>query len=254
MQGARNIGGKIMRGWIHGVWLMLLPFCVPLATAEQAAGGVAAVSGVPATTPAEDFAAADKADKDDDMITAGRLYRRAADGGHAEAQVRFGHILYRGSANERALEYYRKSAAQGNADGQYSVGFMYEGGEGGVAQDMAEARKWYALAAQQGHALSIQTLANACTGPSDSVLSKIYNKAKRDKMILDAAALCGPDPLLWIKRAVDIDYVPAVTALANAYRSGLYGLTADQKQADELDAKANKLLGIVVKKKKKTRQ
>lgn len=233
---------------------MSLSLCMPLAIAEQSTSGVTAASGVPATTPEEDFAAADKADKDDDMITAGRLYRRAADGGHAEAQVRFGHILYRGSANERALEYYRKSAAQGNANGQYSVGFMYQGGEGGVAQDMTEARKWYALAAQQGHALSIQTLAEACIGPSDTILSKVYIKAKREKMVLDAATLCGPDPLLWIKRAADIDFPAALTALAEAYRSGRYGLAADPKQAEELDAKANKLLGIVVKKKKKTRQ
>lgn len=243
-----------MRGWMHGVWLMALPFCAPLAIAEQAAGGIAAVSGVPATSPEEDFAAADKADKEDDMITAGRLYRRAADGGHAEAQARIGIILYRGSANERALEYYRKSAAQGNANGQYGVGIMYQGGEGGVKQDFDEARKWFALAAQQGHVPSIQKLAEACIGPSDAFLSKIYNKAKADKMVLDAAALCGPDPLTWIKRAADIDYSNAVRALASAYRSGKYGLAADPKHADELDAKADKLLGIVEKKVTKKRR
>lgn len=245
-----------MRGWVHGMWLMALPFCAPLAIADQAASGVTAVSGVPATTVAEDFAAADKADKDDDMIAASKLYKRAADGGHAEAQARFGHILYRGSYNEGALEYYRKSAAQGNANGQYGVGFMYQGGEGGVEQDLVEARKWYAMAAQQGQITSIHTLARACIGPSDSELSRILNKAKADKMVLDAAMLCGPDALFWIKRAADIDYVPAITALANAYRSGRYGLAADTKQADILDAKANKLLGIKenVREKKRRRQ
>lgn len=247
MRDTKNIGGKIMRGGMQGVWLMALLFCAPLAIAEQAA------SGVPAATPEEDFAAADKADKEDDMIISGRLYKRAADGGHAEAQARTGHILYRAAANNQALEYFRKSAAQNNANGQYGVGFMYQGGEGGVEQDMVEARKWYALAAQQGHMLSIHMLAEACIGPSNAILSKVLNKAKADKMILDAATLCGPDPLSWIKRAVDIDYVPAVTALASAYRSGMYGLAADPKQADDLDAKVKKLLGITEKKKKKTR-
>lgn len=243
-----------MRGWMCGIWLIALPFCVPLATADQAAGGVVAVSGVPATTPEEDFEAADKADKDDDMRAASKLYKRAAAGGHAEAQARFGHILYRGSYNEGALEYFRKSAAQGNAEGQYGVAFMYQGGEGGVEMDMVEAHKWYAMAAQQGHMKSIYTLAEACIGPSDSVLAKIFDKAKVNKMILDAAMLCGSDALFWIKRAADIDYIPAVEALANAYRSGRYGLAADTKQADELDAKVNKLLGVKENVKKKRRR
>lgn len=245
-----------MRGWMNGLWLIVLPCWVSLAIAEPAPSEIAAASGVVATTPEEDFAAADKADKDDDMITSGKLYRRAADGGHAEAQARFGHILYRGSANNRALEYFRKSAEQGNAEGQFGVGFMYGGGEGGVAQDFDEARKWYTLASQQGHKLSIYTLADACIGPNDSILSKVYNKAKRDQMISNAAALCGSDPLALIKRAADIDYVPAVTTLADAYRSGRYGLAVDPKQAADLDARANKLLGIVekVKEKKKRRQ
>ncbi len=243
-----------MREWMYGVWLMVLPFCASLAVAEQAASVVAAASGVPAATPEEDFAAADKADKEDDMIVSGRLYKRAADGGHAEAQARIGYILYRAAANEQALEYYRKSAAQNNGNGQYGVGFMYQGGEGGVEQDMNEARKWYALAAQQGHMLSIHTMAAACMGPSANVLSAMLDKAKAEKMIANAAALCGSDPLPWIKRAADIDYVPAVMALASAYRSGKYGLAVDPKQADELDATANKLLGITKVKEKKKRR
>ncbi len=244
----------MMREWKFWLCLMVLPFIMPVAVAEPAASKVAAASGVAATTPEEDFAAADKADKDDDMITAGKLYRRAADGGHAEAQARFGHILYRGSANNRALEYFRKSAEQGNAEGQYGVGFMYQGGEGGVEQNFVEARKWFVLAAQQGHKLAINTLADACIGPSDNILSKVYNKAKADKMISDAAALCGSEHIALIKRAADIDYVPAVKALAEAYRSGKYGLAADPKQAAELDARANKLLGIVEKAKEKKKR
>lgn len=244
-----------MRGWIHGVWLMALPFCAPSAIAVQAASGVTAVSGTPATSPEEDFEAANKADKSGDMVTAGSLYRRAADGGHAEAQARVGHILYRGSDNERALEYFRKSAAQDNANGQFGVAFMYQRGEGGVQQDMAEAHKWYALAAQQGQIPSIHTLAEACMGYSEATLSKDFDRVKteNEKKMLDAAMLCGPDQLFWIKRAADIDFVPAVTSLANAYRSGQYGLAVDLQQADALDAKANKLLGIVEKVKKKKR-
>lgn len=245
-----------MRGWMNGLWLIALTCWVSLAVAEPAVSGVVAASGVaaPAPTPEEDFAAADKADKADDMITSGRLYRRAADAGHAEAQARVGHIFYRAASNARALEYFRKSAAQGNAEGQYGVGFMYQGGEGGVEQDMAEARKWYAMAAQQGHKKSINMMADACIGPSASILSRTYSKTKAEKMISDAATLCGPDNLFWIKRAADLDYVPAVTALAEAYREGKYGLAADTKQAAELDLRANKLLGIVEKPKEKKKR
>ena len=242
-----------MRGWIHRAWLMALPFCAPSAIAVQAASDVAAASGVPATSPEEDFEAADKAEKAGDMVTAGSLYRRAADGGHAEGQARIGRILYQGSDNEQALEYYRKSAAQGNANGQYGVGLMYQRGEGGVEQDIAEAHKRYTLAAQQGQIPSIHTLAEACMGYSEATLSKSFNHAKTEKTMLDAAMLCGPDQLFWIKRAADIDFVPAVKSLANAYRSGQYGLAVDLQQADVLDAKANKLLGIIEKVKKKKR-
>jgi TPR repeat protein len=48
-----------------------------------------------------------------------------------------------------ALRYYRLSADLGNANAQFSLGNMYEFGEG-VTQDWATARGWYELAANQG--------------------------------------------------------------------------------------------------------
>lgn len=241
-----------MRGWMNGLWLIVLSCCVPVAIAGPAASGVAA-SGV-AATPEEDFAAADKADKEDDMITSTKLYKRAADGGHAEAQVRFAQILYSASDNQGALEYYRKAAAQNDAGGQHGMGLMYEGGDAGVDQDFAEARKWYVLAAQQGYKLSINKLADACIGPDEGALLKIHNRQKVDKIVADMAVLCGTDPFNTIKRAADLDYVAAVLALAEGYRAGKYGLTPDPKQADELTSRANKLLGKVEKKEKKKRR
>jgi uncharacterized protein len=44
-----------------------------------------------------------------------------------------------------------KKASQGNAEAQYALGTMYELGEG-VAEDDAEAFKWFSLAASQGYA------------------------------------------------------------------------------------------------------
>jgi TPR repeat protein len=50
-----------------------------------------------------------------------------------------------------AVKWYRKAAEQGDDFGQNSLGSMYEDGEG-VAQDYAEAVKWYRKAAEQGNA------------------------------------------------------------------------------------------------------
>ena len=50
-----------------------------------------------------------------------------------------------------AVEWFRKSAIQGNRGGQYALGKMYESGRG-VAEDQDHVRAfaWYDLAAKQG--------------------------------------------------------------------------------------------------------
>lgn len=249
----------MMRKWKFGLCLMVLPYCVPVAVADTAASGVVAASGVHVVspfaasspsaksiaeaikagtaTPEQYFDAADKADKADDMITATQLYRAAADGGHAIAQVRIAVILYDSGFYGKALEFYRKAAEQGNADGMYGVGVIAMGGEMGE-KDFAEARKWFTQAAEQGHLPSLQKLADAY---------------RRGGLGLDEAARSGPEALSWIKRAADADYLPAVKALADAYRSGKYGLAADPKQADDLDAKVKRLEGQKEVKQKKKR-
>ena len=52
---------------------------------------------------------------------------------------------------QKALEYYRLSAAQGNADANYTLGQMYEKGQG-VPNDLKEAVRLYQLASGQGSA------------------------------------------------------------------------------------------------------
>ena len=235
-----------------GLCLMVLPYCVSVAVAAPAASGVPEVSpfavNSPAAqsiaeaikagtaTPEQYFEAADAADKADDMIAATHLYRLAAEGGHAKAQARIAFIFFDSGYVDEALEFFRKAAEQGNTDGMYGIGMITAGGVGG---GVAEARKWFTLAAEKGHVLALQKVADAY---------------RNGGLGLDEAARSGPDALLWIKRAADADYVPAVKALASAYRSGQYGLAVDAKQADDLDAKANRLSGVTeVKKTKKKR-
>ena len=50
-----------------------------------------------------------------------------------------------------AITEIRRQAEQGDADAQFSLGVMYDTGEG-VPQDYGEALRWYRLAADQGHA------------------------------------------------------------------------------------------------------
>ena len=71
--------------------------------------------------------------------------------------------LYRegegGVAQDRAeaVAQYRLAAAQGYDEAQNDLGFMY--GEGyGVAQDYAEALRWYKLAAAQGRGMALDNV------------------------------------------------------------------------------------------------
>ena len=49
----------------------------------------------------------------------------------------------------KAMEWYRKAAAQGNMYGEFNVGLLYEYGYG-VTKNIEEAVKWYRKAADQG--------------------------------------------------------------------------------------------------------
>ena len=48
------------------------------------------------------------------------------------------------------MQLYRPLAEQGNADAQYSLGVMYDKGQG-VKRDHVESMKWLQRAAQQGN-------------------------------------------------------------------------------------------------------
>ena len=76
-------------------------------------------------------------------------------GGDAFAQFSLGFIYANGEGvaenDAEAVKWYRLAAEQGNVFGQFSLGFMYVNGEG-VTKNEVEAVKWYRLAAEQGYA------------------------------------------------------------------------------------------------------
>ena len=60
-----------------------------------------------------------------------------------------------------AAKWYRLAAEQGLAQAQYTLGWMYDEGVG-VLENYQEAAKWYRLAAEQGNAEAQNNLANLC--------------------------------------------------------------------------------------------
>ena len=83
------------------------------------------------------------------------LYRKAAEQGDANAQIKLGVMYYQGNDIPQdyaeAVNWFRKAAEQGLASAQYYLGAMYANGQG-VAQNYAEAVNWFRKAAEQGHA------------------------------------------------------------------------------------------------------
>lgn len=230
-----------MSEWTWGARLMVLSCWVLLFGIPAHAEPTEQVQELPASavqatpSPAEDFEAGVKADAKGDLIGALTLYKRAADAGYVPAQVRYADNLKRGQLTQAALKYYRMSA-QGNMDGQYGLGAMYEEGEG-VKQNFAVARFLFEMSAEQGHREASFRLAEAYL---------------REQAGLEEAQRQGPEALAAIRRAAGHDYLPAFDALAAAYKEGKFGITPDPAQAEVIVAITNKMRGIVVKEKKKS--
>ncbi len=78
------------------------------------------------------------------------LYRRAAEQGDASAQNNLGHMYRTGQGVAQdyaeAVKWWRKAAEQGDAKAQYNLGHMYSYGLG-VPQDQVQAHMWFNLAA-----------------------------------------------------------------------------------------------------------
>lgn len=88
-----------------------------------------------------------------DFPQALQWYKAGAEAGHPVAMYSLGRMYETGEGMNkpyypRALEWYRKAAASGSKDALYGLGHMYDNGEG-FAPDYDEARRWYEKAAAQ---------------------------------------------------------------------------------------------------------
>ncbi len=80
--------------------------------------------------------------------------RRAADGGDARGMHAYGMYLFDGIGGEQnraeALNWLKRAAELGLVDSQFNVAKLYESGDQGIRPDLAEAYKWYLIAARAG--------------------------------------------------------------------------------------------------------
>lgn len=110
--------------------------------------------------PEQDHELAEKEFARGDLMVSMALWRKAALAGYAPAQARLGDILDKSEEDKEAAEWYRKSAAQGNAAGEFGLGQMYLKGEG-VEKDVEKARKYIELAAEKNELLAVVMMMNA---------------------------------------------------------------------------------------------
>lgn len=180
--------------------------------------------------PDEDYQSALKSYRAGDVVGSMPGLRKAADDGHPKAQALLAELLDRAEFDEDALVYYRKAANQGDPEGMFGLGVMTAAGEGLKEKDPAEGRLWIERAAELGHKRAIIVMAQA-------YLKAELNIRKDERN--SAAAL------KWVQQAVELDYLPALDALHDAYRTGgALTVSVDLKLAEQYLAKANLLRGI----------
>lgn len=83
-----------------------------------------------------------------------RDVKAAAEKGDAAAQFKLGQLYYGNLDFLNAAKWYRKSAVQGNVDGQYALGTMLLSGFSKVPKEPAQGARMILLAANQNNALA----------------------------------------------------------------------------------------------------
>lgn len=193
------------------------------------------MSGAAFAGPAEDYAEGMKWYNRVDYVSAIPLLRKAADAGHAEAATVLASVLDGAELDEEAIKYYRQAATAGNLNGMFGLGSMLAIGDGGK-KDFVEARTWFEKAAEAGHPMSTQAMAQAYMF-GELGIPEDQRKSK--------------EALRWIMRAADLGYIRALELLEQSYRSGDFGLVVDVAKADELKKKIASLKPQVQKKRRR---
>ncbi len=147
--------------------------------------------------------------------------RALAQEGDCVAQYTLGYMYQNGQgveqSNETAVEWYRKAADQGYAAAQTNLGYMYKNGHG-VEQSYETAVEWYRKAADQGYA-------NA-----QNKLGDMYYFGHGVEQSYETA-------VEWYRKAADQGYADAQTNLGIMYQYG-HGVEQSYETAVEWYRKA----------------
>lgn len=108
-------------------------------------------------------------------------FRKAADGGLADAKIKLADCYWQGRGVTKnlveAAKWYRKAAEQGDSQGQLMLGACYQDGCG-VLKDYEEAARWMGKAADQGDPVA------------QDALGKLYYKGEGVEQDFTKAAKC----------------------------------------------------------------
>lgn len=146
----------------------------------------------------------------------------------------------------QAVSWYRKAAAQNNADAQNNLGYCFQWGHG-EQQDHAEAVRWYRRAAERGHAGAQNNLGYCCqwglgTPQNSEEAAEWYRKAA-EQGHPDAQTNLGycyrhgygvpqssEETVRWYRKAAEQGNASAQNNLGLCYDNG-YGVSQDYTEA-----------------------
>lgn len=155
-----------------------------------------------------------------DLVPGMTLLQQAAEQGYVPAQVKLGYIFDKSEENKLSVQWYRRAAESGDADGQIGLSGMYARGEG-VEQSDAKSLRLLQAAVQQGHPPALRVYAAAL---ENADLGLSADSAKALKLYREAAN--SGDRI-------------AVTRLVYANRNGELGLAANPAQTSKWEQKLN---------------
>lgn len=148
-----------------------------------------------------------------DVPTALRLFKVAAEKNHAGAMNAYGQMLQKGQGIDadpaKAAEWYKKAADAGVADAQNNLGMLYLNGKG-VARDVKEAFRLFELAAKQGDSWGLNNLG----GMYETGWGVEKDAEKAIDFYRQSAAMGNEAATANLKRLVPAEAAPAVAAPA----------------------------------------
>lgn len=140
------------------------------------------------------------------------LIKEAASKGGIKAQALLGNLYDQGNGVEindaKAVNWWKKSAQQGNPFAQYDLAMAYHEGKGGLKKSSKKAVEWFRKSAEQGEMRSQYNLGIA-----------YYNGlgVKKDRA----------QAMEWFQKAAAQDNADAQYILAAGYKDGIGGLKKD---------------------------